>query len=104
MGWGGVGWGVGSGGGEEERQQLLPWLLRSCYVVACLRALLIRFSTADQCRVCRQARPGSPRVCTTSAAFGKHTTCFIYFDLDSWMVQKFNHNNKLIEKKTDSWI
>lgn len=58
-----MGWSVGGGGGgEAERQQLLPWLLRSCYVVACLRALLIRFSTADQCSVCRQARPGSPRV------------------------------------------
>lgn len=37
----------GTGGEREtEREQLLPRLLRSCYAAACLRALLIRFSTA----------------------------------------------------------
>lgn len=43
---------VGGGGGERAT---LPWLLRSCYVVACLRALLIWFSTTNQCVDWQQA-------------------------------------------------
>lgn len=37
---------VGRGWGRREGATL-PWLLRSCYVVACLRALLIRFSSVS---------------------------------------------------------